>query len=132
MQEFYINKNSILPCLRLELIQDGRHDFNKFFEALQDSSITFTMTDVATGAVKIANAKATIQPKEHNNCVEEYIIQYNWRERDTKQPGTYRGQFNIKFNGNLSSDGVHYPLGNLIVPIREELYIYIMDGSIKK
>lgn len=132
MQEFYINKNSILPCLRLELIQDGRHDFNKFFEAIQDASITFTMIDVATGVVKIANAPATIQPKENNNCVEEYVIQYNWRERDTKQVGTYRGQFNIKFNGNLSSDGVKYPTGNLIVPIREELYIYIMDGSIKK
>lgn len=30
-QEFYINKNSVLPRLRMELINDGRHNFNFFF-----------------------------------------------------------------------------------------------------
>ncbi len=28
--EFFINKNATLPVLKLELIQDGRNDFNRF------------------------------------------------------------------------------------------------------
>ena len=35
MQYFYITQNSTLPTLRMELIEDGRHDYNKVFEALQ-------------------------------------------------------------------------------------------------
>ena len=30
--EFFINKNATLPKLKLELIKDGRNDFNKFSE----------------------------------------------------------------------------------------------------
>ena len=29
--EFNINKNSTLPVLKMELIQDGRNDFESFF-----------------------------------------------------------------------------------------------------
>ena len=47
-QQFFINKDSILPTLRLELIYDGRHDYNKFWDAIQNSDITFTMTNVDT------------------------------------------------------------------------------------
>ena len=47
-QQFTINKDSILPILRMELIYDGRHDFNKFWDAIQDADITFTMTNVDT------------------------------------------------------------------------------------
>ena len=30
--EFFINQNSTLPPLKMELINDGRNDFHKFFE----------------------------------------------------------------------------------------------------
>ena len=33
--EFFINKNSTLPVLKLELIRDGRNDFHKFFELIR-------------------------------------------------------------------------------------------------
>lgn len=126
MQEFYINKGSKLPILRMELIDDGRHDFNKFYEAIQDANITFTMTNVDTGVIKIAKEPAYIQLRENDGCVEEYVICYNWRERDTKEKGAFKGEFNISFNGNISSPEVSYPIGNLIMPIREELIIYIL------
>jgi hypothetical protein len=41
--EFFINKNSTLPKLKMELINDGRNDFRNFYEKIQNATITFTM-----------------------------------------------------------------------------------------
>ena len=123
--EFHINKNSELPLLKLELIQDGRNDFQKFFEKIQNASIYFSMSDVTTGVKRIGKKRtgvALVEPV--NDCVgEEYYLTYKFSAKDTQKPGRYVGQFNIEFQ-----DGT----GNLIVPIREELFINILEGSIKK
>ena len=37
--EFHINKNSTLPVLKLELINDGRNDFRKFNDKIQNATI---------------------------------------------------------------------------------------------
>jgi hypothetical protein len=80
MQEFYINKDSLLPTLRIELIEDGRHDYNKMYEMLQNSSITFTMVNRDTGVTKIAKAPAYIKAREDGGCVEQYVICYDWKK----------------------------------------------------
>lgn len=124
---FEINKNSTLPQLRLELIQDGRNDYKSFFENIQNSDITFCMTDIETGNKKIGNRDATCILKEcidTEGCInEEYYIAYNWRAKDVNTAGTYIGEFTIVFN-----DGS----GTLIVPIKESLMIHILDQGIKK
>lgn len=127
MQEFFIIKGSVNPVLEMELINDGRYDFQKSLinDALQDSVVTFNMKDEETGILKIANAKANIVLADEESCQERYILQYKWKERDVKNSGVFRGWFNISFNGNLTSDGVDYPKGNLIVPIEEGLRIII-------
>ena len=124
MQEFYIKKDSILPTLRMELIEDGRHDYNKFHELIQTADITFTMVNRETGVTKIAKAPAYIKARENGGCVEQYVICYDWRKRDTNEEGNYIGTFNIEF-GELKNDEYTYPKGNLIVPIREDLFITI-------
>lgn len=125
-QQFFINKDSVLPILRMELIYDGRHDFNKFWDAIQDSDITFTMTNVDTKVIKIANAPCYIKLREIDGCVDQYVICYDWKKRDTKERGTYEGVFTINFNGNLTSEtDTSYPKGDLIMPIREKLMITI-------
>ena len=125
MQTFYINKNSTNPILRMELIDDGRYDYRKFYNAIQNSIITFSMENCDTGILKISNAEAELLLREDNSCDEKYDIVYKWKSRDTKVPGKYKGWFNIKFNGTLTENNVTYPDGNLIVPIQEELIIYI-------
>jgi hypothetical protein len=127
MQEFFIMKGSLNPVLEMELINDGRYDFQKSLinDALQDSIVTFNMKDEETGILKISKAKANIVLAEDESCQERYILQYKWTERDVKQAGTYYGWFEIKFNGNLTSYGVEYPKGNLILPIEEDLRIII-------
>ena len=125
MQEFYINKDSLLPTLRIELIEDGRHDYNKMYEMLQNSSITFTMVNRDTGVTKIAKAPAYIKAREDGGCVEQYVICYDWKKRDINEEGNYIGKFNIEF-GDIKNDEYAYPSGNLIVPIREQLMITIL------
>jgi hypothetical protein len=123
--EFYINKNATLPKLKLELIKDGRNDFNKFHDKIQNANITFTMSDVVTGVKRIACKQAGIEEVfPQNNCLcEEFYLVYQFTSKETSKAGRYAAQFEIDF-----LDGS----GTLIVPIREELFVNILEGSIKK
>ena len=125
MQYFYIRQNSTLPTLRMELIEDGRHDFRKFYESIQNCTITFTMVNVDTKITKIAKAPCYIKLKEDDGCVDKYVICYDWKPRDTKETGTFKGTFELTF-GEIKSDETEYPTGNLNIPIREELTIVIL------
>ena len=128
MQEFFINKGSVNPLLRMELINDGRFDYKKsyiFNHAVQDATVTFSMKNVEDDILKISKAKAEIVTAQDTGCETKYLLQYTWKSRDVKEPGTYKGWFEIKFNGDIYENGVTYPAGNLIVPIEESLLIHI-------
>lgn len=128
MQEFYIRQYSVNPVLEMELINDGRYDFQKSLinEALQDSVVTFSMKDEETGLLKVAKAEANIVLANDETCNEKYILQYKWKERDVAKKGIFNGWFEINFNGDLTNgDGTVYPEGNLIVPVEEELRIFV-------
>jgi hypothetical protein len=124
-QEFFINKGSILPSLRMEVINDGRYSFWKFHEAIQNATVTFSMRNVDTDILKISKAPCEIVQSEDGGCEEKYILQYKWKARDTKETGKYKGWFEIKFGDDIYQYGVEYPSGLLIAPISEDLYIYI-------
>lgn len=125
--DFLIKKNATLPMVILELIQDGRNDYKNFHEKVQNATITFSMYDVETGVKKIGCKTATCLCKtcgNGNDCDEEqYYIAYQFTGKDTSKAGRYVGQFTITF-----LDGS----GTLITPIREELFINVLEGSIKK
>lgn len=123
--EFFINKGATLPTLKLELIRDGRNDFQKFFELIQNADIYFTISDVITGVKRIANKSTGIQlVTPTSDCVgEEFYLTYKFSEKETSVAGRYAAQFKIEF-----LDGS----GTLIVPIRESLIINVLDHDIKK
>lgn len=127
MQEFFINKGSVNPVLEMELIDDGRYSFQKslFNYAIQDSIVTFSMVNEETGIVKISKAKANVVLLKNCGCEEKFILQYKWTPRDVNSEGIFKGFFEIKFNGNISADGMDFPTGNLIVPIEEDLRVII-------
>lgn len=126
-QEFFIRVGSVLPVLRMELIEDGRYDFRKSLinNALQDSVVKFSMRDRETGILKVANADADIVLAKKEGCEDVYLLQYKWKPRDVKKEGIYEGWFDINFNGNIVEDGVDYPTGNLKIPVQTNLVIYI-------
>ena len=68
------NDEKVLPILYMMLINDGRHDFHKFHEMIQNADIVFSMVDVETGVYKIANSPAFIKKIDDECCTEEYEI----------------------------------------------------------
>jgi len=126
-QYFYIEQNSELPSLRMELINDGQYGFEKSYQfnnAIQNADVFFSMED-ENGILKISNAPCEIFLSQDSGCEERYIIEYKWNKRDTKKKGTFKGTFKIKFKDNISEEGVNYPSGDLLMPIYEDLYIQI-------
>ena len=119
---FYIKKGADLPILKVEPIKDGRSDYKKFMEDLESSTILFSMVDSKTGIYKIANADAYLVAKEtiEPTPIVEYYIYYQFKKRETNTPGIYKGEFLIR-NQN----------GDLILPLREELTIIILDSFTK-
>lgn len=126
-QYFYINQNSTLPSLRMELVNDGRFDFlkaGKFYNAIQNAEITFSMED-ETDILKVADAPCNIVLATEKSCEDRYIIEYKWKEKDTKKKGKYKAQIKITFSPDIYEEGVSFPEGDLIMPIYEDLYVII-------
>lgn len=120
--EFYIKKNATLPVLKMQVVQDGRSSYLQFMDALELSTIFFTMVDVETGIPKIVSAPCEITNLLlADGATAEYYIYYKFTSRDTDTVGRYQGQFLIKNEE-----------GNLILPIRENLYINVQESFISE
>ena len=121
--DFYIKKLSTLPLLKLQVVKDGRSDYNNFMELLETSTIFFSMVNSETGIPKITSRPGGFVEKifDDPNAEPEYYIYYQFTKQDTSIEGRYEGQFLIKNDE-----------GNLILPIREELYINIQDSFISE
>ena len=123
VMEFYIKKNATLPVLKMQVVKDGRAGYLQLMEDLEVSTIFFSMIDVETGIPKIVSAPAEIVAliMAEDGAPTEYYIYFKFTARDTNTPGRYQGQFLIKNDE-----------GNLILPIREELYINVQDSFISE
>lgn len=119
--EFYIKKNATLPVLKLQVVKDGRSDYNNFMEMIEESAIFFSMINVETGIPKITTRPAGFVEKTQMdpNASPEYYIYYKFNPRDTNKVGRYEGQFLLK-----NTDGT------LILPIREKLFINVQESYI--
>ena len=56
--EFFIKKNATLPVLKMQVVKDGRSDYNNFMDFIEESAIFFSMTDIETGIPKIVTRPA--------------------------------------------------------------------------
>jgi len=120
--EWFIKQNSTLPILKLQIVKDGRAGYQQLMEDLAVSTIFFTMIDVETGIPKIVSAPCGIVPLILPvGATPEYYVYFQFTARDTNTPGRYIGEFLIKNDE-----------GNLILPIREELYINIQPSFISE
>lgn len=115
----------VLPILSMMLIHDGRHDFHKFHEMIENADITFTMTDIDTGVYKIANSPAFIKRVDDSCCEDQHLICYQFRKKEVDKPGKYKAFFTIRFNEDLKNDDYEYPQGVLKVPIRDDLNVIV-------
>ena len=119
--EFFIKKNATLPVLKLQVVKDGRSNYNNFMNTIELSAIFFSMVDVETGVPKISSRPAGFVEKvfEDPNAEPEYYIYYQFTNKDTNRVGRYEAQFMLR-----NDDGV------LILPIREQLFINVQESFI--
>lgn len=115
----------VLPILSMMVINDGRHEYHRFHEMIQNADITFSMIDSESGVYKVANSPAFIKKLDDSCCEDKFIVCYQFTKREIQTPGTYRGYFTIKFGEDLKNDDYEYPNGVLKVPIRDELFIVV-------
>jgi hypothetical protein len=123
-QNFYIRKNSQLPILKMKVNNDGRNDYKKIFENLENAAVTFSMKEMDCSSCKwkVFNKQGLIIPVVDSDCgsEQEYYIGYKFSKKETNESGIYKGEFKIDF----LDDGC-----TLIVPIREDLIIHILDSQ---
>ena len=112
--EFFIKKGATLPLLKLNIVNNGRNDYDRFLNTLELSSLFFSMTNVDTGIPKIVNKPAGIGGVSPN-----YFIYYQFQNSDTLREGRFEAEFVLK-----NSDGT------LILNLGEKLFINILDSFV--
>ena len=119
--EFFIKKNATLPLLKMQVVKDGRSDYNKMMDFIEESAIFFSMVNTETGIPKISTRPAGFVEKIliEPNADPEYYVYYQFTPRDTNTPGRYNGQFLFRNDQ-----------GTLILPIRDELFVNIQESFI--
>jgi hypothetical protein len=118
--EFFIGKNTNLPLLKFQVVKDGRVEYQDFMNVIESSTIYFSMRDEKNGAYTIQLKQGGFVSKtfEDPNTPTEYYVYYKFSKKETKKIGRYEGQFLLKNE-----------TGTLILPIREPLYINIIETS---
>jgi hypothetical protein len=120
--EFYIRQGASDPILKMRLIDDGKNDKSSFNDLLENSDITFEMSESKTDVPVILNGTCllTTRTKLYNQTTDEYYITYRFTEEQTSNIGKFEGKIIIQFldtNGN--------PTTKLILPVKEKLFINI-------
>jgi hypothetical protein len=120
--EFFIRQGASDPILKMRLIDDGKNDKSSFNDLLENSDITFEMSDVKTNEPFILGAPCSIttRTKHYNQTTDEYYIIFRFTEQQTSQIGRFEGKFTIQFLDTFSN-----PTTKLIMPIKEKLFINI-------
>jgi len=106
----------------MKVINDGRNDYKKIFNNLENAAITFSMMNIESNRYKVFNKQALIIPVLDETCGEtEYYIGYKFSKNETNMAGTFKGEFKIDF----LDDGT-----SLVIPIYEDLFINIADSFV--
>lgn len=122
-RDFFIQKNSTLPKLKLPLLQSIREQYDITDEMLDNVAVTFSMKNADTGIYQIANVPADLvinrKRSEYPDEV-EYTLVYKFRLNDTKKSGRFYGEFKLDFLGDncgkitLPNTPINIIIGNSI------------------
>ena len=119
--EFFIKKNATLPVLKINVIKDGRSDYNRSMKFLSETDVFFSMVDTATNIPRLTTRPAGLMSKiaPSTASTSDYYVYYQFTPFDTKKVGRYKGQF-------LFRDDT----GILILPLNEDIYINVTDSFV--
>ena len=119
--EFFIKKNATLPTLKINVIKDGRSDYDRSMQFLSETDIFFSMVNTENDIPKITSRPAGLMAKPQLDISDttEYYVYYQFTPFDTRQVGRYKGQFLFRNN-----------TGVLVLPLNEDIYINVTDSFI--
>ena len=115
--EWFIKKSATLPVLKINVLKDGRSDYNKSMRFLNETQIFFSMTDTQTGVPKIISRPAGIMKKKDSE--DEYYVYFQFTNHDTKKVGRYKGEFQFKNETGLMS-----------LPLNQDIYINVTESFV--
>lgn len=110
--EFNIKKKATLPFIEVDLIKDGRTDYNYTKTNLVGSTIYFYMKNIETENYKVI--KGICNFDSINNK-----IYYQFTKRNTSDEGRFIGEFRIE-----NSNGI------IELPLREKLFINVLPSFV--
>jgi len=108
--EFNIRKGATLPFIEVNLIKDGRTDYNYVGTNLSGNTIYFYMKNVETGFYKISNSIATFSTIDNT-------IYYQFTKKNTNTVGRYEGGFKIYTDQGL-----------IELPLRNKIFINVLES----
>jgi hypothetical protein len=119
--EFFIKRNATLPVLKINVIKDGRSDYDRSMKFLNETEIFFSMVDTETGIPKITSRPAGIMKKNPviPNEGDEYYVYCQFTPFDTKKVARYKGQFMFRNE-----------TGFMNLPLNQEIFINVTDSFI--
>ena len=110
--EFFIRKNATLPILEINLIKDGRSDYNYKNTDLSSSTLKVSMIDEYTGNYKIIDGNCVYEPKDDS-------IYYQFNKRSTNKVGRYFVDFSVTTGQ-----------GTIILPLNDKIYVTVLDSFV--
>lgn len=119
--EFFIKKGATLPVLKINVIKDGRSDYDRTMRYLEETDIFFSMVDTETGIPKFTSRPAGVMKKEqlNTNLDTEYYVYYQFTPNDTKNVARYKGQFLFRNE-----------TGYLTLPLNQEIFVNVTDSFV--
>ena len=123
---FFIQKNSTLPVLKLPLIQSIREQYDITDNMLENVAVTFSMMDPETGVYRIANVAGSLiinrdRPEFPDEV--EYTLAYKFKLSQTSKAGRFVGEFKLDFLGE--------ECGKITLPNNTPIQIIIGDSITK-
>lgn len=116
--EFYIKQNSTLPVLKMEVIKDGRSDFNLNSFLSGNTTFLISLYDKTTDRFLFASKNCYVTTEfsviENKNL---YYLNYKFTNKDTLKTGRYEVQVSI-----TSEQGV------IILPLQDKYYVNVLDS----
>lgn len=119
--EFFIKKNATLPVLKINVIKDGRSDYDRTMRYLNETNIFFSMVDTQTGIPRISSRPAGLMKKEQlsTSAETEYYVYYQFTPFDTKKVARYKGQFLFRND-----------TGIMTLPLNQDIFINVTESFI--
>ena len=116
--EFYIKKNSTLPILKMEIIKDGRSNYN--LNSFLSGSTTFLISlyDRSNDRFLFASKECFVTTEySYFEQKDLYYLNYQFTNKDTPKTGRYEVQISIP-----SEQGV------IILPLQDKYYVNIAES----